>query len=641
MSNAKALLLTLLIFCQCVHAQRTTWTYIPNDRHGADSLLILLSKETDEKKQVLLYKGLSWNYKDTNMDTALLYANKGIELAKKIGFNTALVDITRFKSIIYWGFLHHNVSYDLNEEALQLAKDIDYTEGEGFGYDRLGVMEYYKGNYPKAISMFTKAKTLFEKINYKDGLGYEYSHLNWAYTALHNYDQALQTGRQSLTIRREQKNKRGIAKSLNDIGLTYVEMGVTDSAIYYLKSSINYAEELHELIYQAEFSQQLAELYLTNNNLDSAYKYANTSYQLSTGYFHSRQVVKSAMVLYKIYKQKGDYQHAFQYLNTYYATKDSLNVEENNRNIVQQELKYEYEKEKVAISQRQMLIRYGLIAIIFLVSIIAILIFRYSRKAQRNNRLLQIKNNEISLQKAEIQKQATHLEDLNQMKSKLFSIVAHDLKNPIALTSVYMHLLHEEALNENEFQRLLPEISKHLKNTTALMNNLLLWANSQMDGIHWSPENFDLFELADSNTEFIQSFAKMKGICIKNQIPPSSMVYADKSMTEIVVRNLLSNAVKFCKTGDSIRLASSLFDHSMQINIIDTGIGIPPEKIVHLFTDNMHSETGTANEKGWGLGLILCREFVERNKGKIWVESIVDKGSNFHFTLPIGKSLDQ
>jgi two-component system, sensor histidine kinase and response regulator len=629
----------LLIFFNCccyiqAHSQRTTWTYIPNDRHGADSLLKILAKETDPKKQVLLYKGLAWNYKDTNMDTAIFYADKGLELAKETDFTLAEIDITRMKSIIYWGFLHHNVAYDLNYTALEMAKKNEYIEGEAFGYDRIGIMEFYRGNYADAIAHFKKSLDLFVKIKNKDGLAYSYNHLNWAYAEQKKYKKALHYGKISLQIREEQNNPRGVSKSLSDIALVFKKMGELDSAIHYLKAAIQTAVNIKEYLYQAEFCQQLSAVYLLQNKLDSALYYANTSYNLANQIINSRQVVKSAEVLSKIYKQKGDFKNAFKYHDIFYTTKDSLITEEAERNTIQQEIKYEYEKEQAIIMQRQKLIRISLISVIILLGTIAFLVYRDTRRTKRNNQLLQQKNKKILLQKEEIEKQAKYLEELNNIKSKLFTIVSHDLKNPIALTSVYMHLLHEEAMTEEEFQMLLPEISKHLKNTSALMNNLLLWANSQMDGLSWNPVPFDLFELAESNAEIIRSFAKIKGIIINNEVEPKSFVFADKAMLDIVFRNLLTNAVKFCKQGDTITLSAIKTCNGVQVNICDTGVGMDAHTIKNMFVEQMHSEIGTANEKGWGLGLILCREFVERNKGKIWVESEIGKGSEFHFTIP-------
>jgi signal transduction histidine kinase len=170
------------------------------------------------------------------------------------------------------------------------------------------------------------------------------------------------------------------------------------------------------------------------------------------------------------------------------------------------------------------------------------------------------------------------------------------------------------------------------------LENLLEWSRSQTGRIQMKPENIDLYKLVDDNVDFLQNQAGNKKIQLINKVASPTHVHADDNMLNTVIRNLISNAIKYTGEGGSITVSSYEKDGMVKISVIDTGIGIKPENIEKLFRiDVNYSTKGTADETGTGLGLILCKEFISRNKGEIWVESELGKGSTFKFTLPEGK----
>lgn len=231
------------------------------------------------------------------------------------------------------------------------------------------------------------------------------------------------------------------------------------------------------------------------------------------------------------------------------------------------------------------------------------------------------------------------LSRLNASKDRFFSIIAHDLKTPFtALLGMTGFLLSDfSEFNKNEMQEWLHGLHRAADSTYALLKNLLVWARLQRGSMEFKPEQIDLNKIAAANISLLTENARQKNIDLQNSVEPGTFVYADRNMTDTVLRNLLSNAVKFTGSGGKVRAAAGPDEYSREISVSDTGVGISAADKDKLFQigERVRSK-GTAEEEGTGLGLVLCKEFVERNGGRIWVESEEGKGSTFIFTLPAG-----
>lgn len=191
---------------------------------------------------------------------------------------------------------------------------------------------------------------------------------------------------------------------------------------------------------------------------------------------------------------------------------------------------------------------------------------------------------------------------------------------------------HLDNKETNEFIQLIHQSSK---NTYSLLENLLTWAQSQTGSIDFSPKELEVISVTDKTINLLTNVASSKNIVMQSQIEDKQHVVADKDMLETIFRNLVSNAIKFTPANGEVILSMVKRNNHTVFSIKDNGIGISPEKIAELFTINYrHTTLGTNNETGTGLGLMLCKEFVEKHGGKIWVESEIGKGSNFKFTIP-------
>jgi PAS domain S-box-containing protein len=239
-----------------------------------------------------------------------------------------------------------------------------------------------------------------------------------------------------------------------------------------------------------------------------------------------------------------------------------------------------------------------------------------------------------------IKKINDELESANQNKDKFFSIISHDLRSPLSGIMSLLDIIVSdyESLEEDERKEILTEASKTSKSTYTLMENLLDWSRVQTGNISYEPQNTSLNLILTSVKNLYYQKLKEKGISLNFDFDPEYFVFADSNMTETILRNLISNAIKFTKEFGLILISFEILDSDVLIKIKDTGVGMDEKQISKLFKiDQTHSTIGTSGERGTGLGLMLCKELVEKQGGKIWIESMLNTGTTFYFTLPKAK----
>jgi len=252
------------------------------------------------------------------------------------------------------------------------------------------------------------------------------------------------------------------------------------------------------------------------------------------------------------------------------------------------------------------------------------------------SRVLQLKKQKILLEKTVTDKTA-ELHEMNVTKDKFFSIIAHDLKNPFNTLIGFSEVL-KESIDSNDTEMIKDSaniINKTTIQTYNLLENLLEWSKSQSGKILFRPETMNLKDLCKEEFNVLNEMAKSKNIELKCNFTHDMVIKADRYMIRTVLRNLVSNAIKFTHKGGMVDVKGIVDNNHFEISVSDSGIGMSDEIIKKLFNiDSDLVTVGTENEKGTGLGLILCKEFIEKHSGKIWVESKEGKGSVFHITIP-------
>jgi signal transduction histidine kinase len=257
-------------------------------------------------------------------------------------------------------------------------------------------------------------------------------------------------------------------------------------------------------------------------------------------------------------------------------------------------------------------------------------IFRF-----RKEKIIETQKNELSHHNEILTARATELNVANRTKDKLFSIVSHDLRGPLANLSSMIHLIKDEDISKEEFTSLLPELYRQTLLSNELLENLLSWSKNNIKNSVANPEEVDLREITEEIIQLYKTQIEAKKLIVENKVIDTHIAYADKGMIPIVLRNLTSNAIKFSNSGGSILMETIMANEFIEFSITDTGKGISDEQIKMVLSNEYYSTPGTAGEKGNGLGLLLCREFVEKNGGKLSISGSLGKGSRFSFTIPV------
>jgi signal transduction histidine kinase len=229
------------------------------------------------------------------------------------------------------------------------------------------------------------------------------------------------------------------------------------------------------------------------------------------------------------------------------------------------------------------------------------------------------------------------LRELNATKDKLFSIIAHDLKNPFQVLLGFSELIQDEAemINNELIKKYSNQLIQSTVQTHKLLQNLLDWSVAQSGGINFNPVTIKLKQIVDEVTDTIRPSALAKKISVEINVPPEYQIFADNKMIQTVIRNLIANAVKFSFANKTISISALRTEGYIELTVEDSGVGMNPEKVNDLFKiDKMSSSAGTSGESGTGLGLILCKEFIEKNNGSISARSTEGKGSAFIIRLP-------
>lgn len=239
----------------------------------------------------------------------------------------------------------------------------------------------------------------------------------------------------------------------------------------------------------------------------------------------------------------------------------------------------------------------------------------------------------------QIKIQQDKLSQFNTFRDKLFTIVSHDIKSPLGvLLSLFELLENEDDLYKEENKEIFYEIKSNVKNTYEMVENVLQWFKSKMDGFVYNNLSWKLSDIMKNSLMSLKQNAELKGVNVFFEIPKDISIYVDKYMFEIVLRNLFSNAIKFTNKGGNINIFAQEAEGIVTIAVSDSGIGIENERIEEIFSNSdFYTTFGTSGERGTGIGLMICRELIEKNQGKIWVESNVGKGTTFYFTISSDK----
>ncbi|MBX2906358.1 MAG: tetratricopeptide repeat-containing sensor histidine kinase [Taibaiella sp.] len=649
-------LIALFLCVTSVYAQENT------------ALVEKLAKATGEDERIDAYKAVFKYYEFSQPDSARYYLEAAAKefAAQKSKKGTASM-------LVLSAFLEADqgrleMAREKHAKALAIFEGIGHKRGVATSQASLGILDVKTGNFAEAGKHFLAALKIFESINDIDGVVNTYQKLGSLNEAMNSLDKALEYYFAGIKYIEQQPvkgtklvwiyNNIGVVYgkkgnfeearkyfemalagsegpgtidvrllTLNNLGLVYENLGQYDKALPYLDEAIKLAQDKN-------LPENFARLSVTRASIVS---HTNPAAALPT-LLAALDTVKRLGLrnleadiydnLGDTYYRLGKYKESVEAVSKLRRLEDSLMNVEKSHELMNMQAAYELEKSQTKLAQAEeqgrssRLVRNIILSVAGALALMLVLLTIVFRKSRQLN---------ITLKKRE-----EELSRLNATKDRLFSIIGHDLKGPMAHIPPVLQLLNDPTISEEERTYMIETLEAHSRASIETLDKLLFWGKNQVTGARVNLSDFSVGEFLRNNTELAKAAADAKNIKVENNIPNDIRVRADASHFDFIIRNLLSNAVKFTNSGGQVKMMCDTGKETgfVTFAISDTGIGISDEKLKSLFQPFAGSSRGTADEKGTGIGLMLCKEFVEDNGGKIWAETRQGAGTTFYFTMP-------
>ena len=643
-----------------------------------ESTKLALSKAEKTEERIDLMCELANLYYTINPDSGVFYGNAALSLSyandylkgkinahDRLGFlfqvlgkfddasehlTTALEltslspdSIQKVEILIHLGGMNvnQNLEQSLNYylQALRLSKSMNDKQRVASGYNHIGSIYFLQNDFRKALEHNLLSLKTWNSIDSMRTTGIS-SDIGNIYYRLLDYNNALSYYQRANRIALKNSDYLGLGYTYANMGIVFMETGRMKESLEMLNESLKYRRILDNKEGISNSLALIARWHFRQQKYDVAYSYALQNAELARQIGLKRPIYDSYQILVDILTAQKQFAKALQYKTEWMAYKDSVTLKENASLRTRLEVTYETEKKesenkllkeqqartKVELERQALVI--ASIAVLLLFS--AVGIFALYRSNVNKNRI----NSTLRKQKEIIHEQNVQLEQLNGVKDKLFSTITHDLRGPVSSLKLFISYLRDEELDHNVIKEYTRQSTATMDHIMESMENILQWSKSQWKGLTIEPTQINLHQIAKEKIRLLEQMAKKKSITVHNLVPPSTEAYADLQMINLVVRNLLSNAIKFTEQNGTIRVRCAEYDDIVEVSVEDSGIGMTEEQIKKIFTLEHSSLKGTQDEPGTGLGLLLCKEFVEKNGGKIIVESVLGAGSVFTFTVP-------
>lgn len=617
-----------------------------------------------------------------NFEKGKEYTDQGLKIAREN--ENVEEECTGLNSlaVFYMNTGDYQQAEALFHQTLEIAVAANLAERAAMVRFNIGAIQTNQGQWAEGLNEFQEALKYFTSIGNTKFIARTLMNIAVNYHSWGNYDKALEYYLNADNYFENLKDKVGRVASLNNIGEIYKDKANYPEAIKYYTQSLDLAISIQSKLNEAIAYIGLSEANLKLGNIEKAQKLADQSLELFgpiemlegisrckwvlseveflSGDYSKAMILaeKSAdlaekagipdivervtLLQSRIMAKTGDHTRAYQFLQKHNLVKDSLYNDRQTKRLValQSELDLKLKENEITLLQKnneikdlqikkqQTRTRYLIIGIVLL-TIFSGVVLRLNRERKKAYQLLNEQNKHVSEQHQELVK-------VNETKNRFLSIIGHDLRNPIGAFREMLGQLVDfpEMFTAEIRNQILSELRSEADSTYHLLDNLLTWAKTQKESIEYKPELIKLKSVIDNNILLNSRFSDNKGIQLVAEGEYDWEVYSDQNMLNLIFRNLISNAIKFSFSDGIVRIKVVDEGANVRVCVIDEGVGIEKQNITHLFDPNKQISTfGTANEKGSGLGLILCHEFIKNDGGEITVSSTKGAGTTICFTL--------
>lgn len=510
-------------------------------------------------------------------------------------------------------------------EALHEALATYEAMGDSLGmsnvWNNLGNLHRSMGQLDLALDYNRKALGFRERAGDTLLLSSSLNNVGNLLTDLGQLEEAKEHHERALALNRAISDKRSIANSLHNLGTIHIKQENYRLALEFYRNAGILREEIKDMRALTSALSGQAEAYLGLKEYSQAVVAAERSYALARQIGVPKEASDASRIAYLAHKDGGNSRQALDFLEIHKHLSDSLVTLDRQKAIANLETVAELnrKKDEIRILEQERIYQRNLLLFIFFGLVITVMFSIWMYRARQREQ-------EISAE----------LRRLGAMKDRMFSILSHDLRSPLNSLHSMIELMDMDALSADEWKSFKDTLMRQFDVTDETLRDVLLWAKGQFEGEKPRFQAISLKEAVDSNVQLINLIAHRKGVALHVDVDAGATVVADRAHLMAIIRNLLTNAVKFTPSGKSIRLRSQSIDGNQLLFIEDEGVGMPPEKVEHLFHTAGQFTQGTMGESGSGLGLIFVRDLVRRNKGTIHVTSEVGVGSTFKVALPSG-----
>jgi signal transduction histidine kinase/predicted negative regulator of RcsB-dependent stress response len=645
-----------------------------------DSLENILKTDLADTARIRVLTRLSREYQFLDFSKSVAYTNEVLALAEKTEFPKykALAYDVASKTYISSGDFSTALRYD--NQALQISLTAKDSTDLARYYNNVGHDYFDLGEYDDAYFYFTQSYRTASNTHDSLRMLVALHNVGRVFKELGQFDQALNHLYLSKKMSEEIDDVEGIPYALHEIGDVMVRKNKPDSALIFLSEALSKINKMDIDIIHPQVLSKIGDVYLNKNEYDRALAYYDSAYalhvktnnkygmaevELGRGivltkerkYDDALRKIEASLVLSRelnarvleikgfshlsqLWEMKGDFKKSLFFYKQYKQLEDSLFSQEMQGKLLRDQIRFETESlgsqiaalnraqsDKDSELRKQEFVRNILVVVMALSAILLITVYRSGQRRRKINTLLLQHQDDM-------EKRSEELERLNQVKDKFFSIISHDLRSPINALAGLLDIIDKGAIRPDEMQKHTKELKARFNHTRTLLNNLLDWTLLQMDKLSLQAAKINLHRITEENIQLLVS-VQDKHIEMVNNVPANAIGFADSNTINLVIRNLMTNAIKFTNDGGRVDINAVDKGREWQLSVHDNGVGMKSEILDILFDKTApYTTRGTANEKGTGLGLILCKEFVEKNGGRIWVESEENKGSTFFFTLP-------
>ncbi len=610
-----------------------------------DSLENLVGSKTPDTVKVWALNELSREHIYSAPEKAAKLANDAMAFSKEIGYKRGEAYSHRVLASLHSG--RDYLAYTNNlQAATRLFMELKDSIGLANCYITEAVEYGRQFNSQQAIVYYEKALPIFRKAKIDNRIAVCLSNLGFEYLQIGMLHEARKSFIEAIAVNKSTKNSAINMDSYVNLGLVEYRLGNLDMAEECFSKVFSLNEEMKTnaspgAFVEALIGQSLIHKLRGQNDKQKKLLLAARENARKFGYLnHERDAL---FYLSEAYLKAGNNSQAFEALKSFKIADDSINRQnlENKAseiasviNSVKLETDFEHARDDLAKQgqvieqQEKTLITAALIGILLFVMIILLLIINRNRKMM---------NRTMTAHREAIDKKNSELEKLVKTKDKFFSVVAHDLRSPLNSLYGFSNLIvkHSEHMSKEDIQKMGRKLRESVENTLKMTENLITWARTQMYEEQTHPESIELRSIIEETFDISRDGAQKKGITLNGMVNDGMKVYADRNHFSLILRNLISNAIKYTDSGGEICVDAFQENGRITIVVKDTGLGMDEEVLRQLFTlERTVSQPGTAGERGTGLGLLMCKEFAERNGGTLQVESKKNTGSSFMVSLP-------